>query len=199
MLRPSFLSAFIAVGAIIGVSVTVPAQASLVTYNVTFDFADATPDVIGTLALNDPPLTYGTNYAGVAELTGLVSSFTANFGPSEIFSCSGDACVSGPGPFTALNFDASGVLTAIGAFFSTGTGSATGAASNTLTIGNSDLVGAGLFFELNPLGVRNTVNGIVIAQAVPEPSTWAMIILGFAGLGFMASRKRNGRGSFRWA
>jgi hypothetical protein len=28
-------------------------------------------------------------------------------------------------------------------------------------------------------------------HAVPEPSTWAMMILGFAGIGFMAYRKRN--------
>jgi hypothetical protein len=27
--------------------------------------------------------------------------------------------------------------------------------------------------------------------AVPEPSTWAMMILGFAGVGFMAHRRRN--------
>ena len=31
-------------------------------------------------------------------------------------------------------------------------------------------------------------------SAVPEPSTWAMMILGFAGVGFMAYRRRN-RGS----
>jgi hypothetical protein len=29
------------------------------------------------------------------------------------------------------------------------------------------------------------------AGAVPEPSTWAMMILGFAGLGFMAYRRKN--------
>jgi len=29
-----------------------------------------------------------------------------------------------------------------------------------------------------------------LAPAVPEPSTWAMMILGFCGLGFMASRRR---------
>jgi len=29
------------------------------------------------------------------------------------------------------------------------------------------------------------------AGAVPEPSTWAMMILGFAGVGFMAYRRRN--------
>ncbi len=28
-------------------------------------------------------------------------------------------------------------------------------------------------------------------SAVPEPSTWAMMILGFAGIGFMAYRRRN--------
>ena len=27
--------------------------------------------------------------------------------------------------------------------------------------------------------------------AVPEPSTWAMMILGFLGLGFMAYRRKN--------
>jgi hypothetical protein len=30
-----------------------------------------------------------------------------------------------------------------------------------------------------------------IAGAVPEPSTWAMMILGFAGIGFMTYRRRN--------
>jgi hypothetical protein len=30
-----------------------------------------------------------------------------------------------------------------------------------------------------------------VASAVPEPSTWAMLLLGFAGVGFMAYRRRN--------
>ena len=34
------------------------------------------------------------------------------------------------------------------------------------------------------------IAGAFIAQAVPEPSTWAMMILGFAGIGFMAYRRR---------
>jgi hypothetical protein len=34
---------------------------------------------------------------------------------------------------------------------------------------------------------------LTVAAAVPEPSTWAMMILGFCGLGFMAyRRKQNG-------
>jgi hypothetical protein len=31
-----------------------------------------------------------------------------------------------------------------------------------------------------------------VVAAVPEPSTWAMLILGFAGVGYMAYRRRNG-------
>ena len=31
-----------------------------------------------------------------------------------------------------------------------------------------------------------------VTSAVPEPSTWAMLILGFVGVGFMACRRRNG-------
>jgi hypothetical protein len=41
-----------------------------------------------------------------------------------------------------------------------------------------------------------TVNDMVYsaAAATPEPSTWAMMILGFAGIGFMAyRRKQNGQ------
>jgi hypothetical protein len=38
----------------------------------------------------------------------------------------------------------------------------------------------------------------VSVSAVPEPSTWAMIVLGFAGVGFLAYR-RNGKVAFRFA
>ena len=34
-----------------------------------------------------------------------------------------------------------------------------------------------------------TVSGSLVSGAVPEPSTWAMMLLGFAGLGFMAHRQ----------
>jgi hypothetical protein len=38
-------------------------------------------------------------------------------------------------------------------------------------------------------GSRLTVD-YSINSAVPEPSTWAMMILGFAGVGFLAYRRR---------
>jgi hypothetical protein len=34
-------------------------------------------------------------------------------------------------------------------------------------------------------------SGTASVSAVPEPSTWTMMILGFAGVGFMAYRRRN--------
>lgn len=34
------------------------------------------------------------------------------------------------------------------------------------------------------------VGSMTISAAVPEPSTWAMMLLGFAGVGFMAYRRR---------
>ena len=36
-----------------------------------------------------------------------------------------------------------------------------------------------------------TTNAQALASAVPEPSTWAMMILGFAGVGFMAYRRKS--------
>lgn len=47
-----------------------------------------------------------------------------------------------------------------------------------------------------PLG---SVEIQVDVGAVPEPSTWAMMILGFAGIGFMAYRRRNRATALRMA
>ena len=43
------------------------------------------------------------------------------------------------------------------------------------------------------------VIGGVSISAVPEPSTWAMMILGFMGIGFMAYRRKSNSQSFRLA
>jgi hypothetical protein len=48
-------------------------------------------------------------------------------------------------------------------------------------------------FFVNDLGVNsngvNNISGVI--QAIPEPSTWAMMILGFFGIGFMAYRRKS--------
>jgi hypothetical protein len=36
----------------------------------------------------------------------------------------------------------------------------------------------------------NSISAPTLASAVPEPSTWAMMLLGFAGIGFMAYRRQ---------
>jgi hypothetical protein len=52
-------------------------------------------------------------------------------------------------------------------------------------------------FGPGPFGDVRFVEG-GIATAVPEPATWAMMLLGFAGVGFMAYRRKNNH-SFRFA
>jgi len=48
-------------------------------------------------------------------------------------------------------------------------------------------------FDLKLFSSDNQQLGDVSIQvnAVPEPSTWAMLILGFAGIGFMAYRRKS--------
>ena len=57
------------------------------------------------------------------------------------------------------------------------------------------------FFSVTPTGAYVFDNGTFttqVAGAVPEPSTWAMLLLGFAGVGFMAYR-RKAKPAFRLA
>jgi PEP-CTERM motif len=45
----------------------------------------------------------------------------------------------------------------------------------------------------------DTTTGDFNVSSVPEPSTWAMMILGFMGVGFMAYRRKDKRAGFRFA
>jgi PEP-CTERM motif len=49
-----------------------------------------------------------------------------------------------------------------------------------------------------PPGYYNDNTGSVTVSGVPEPSTWAMMILGFVGVGFIAYRRKSNH-SFRLA
>jgi hypothetical protein len=53
---------------------------------------------------------------------------------------------------------------------------------------------ASVFYQ-GPVQTREVQ--IAAVAAVPEPSTWAMMIMGFAGIGFMTYRRKNKR--FRFA
>lgn len=54
-------------------------------------------------------------------------------------------------------------------------------------VGNSGNLSS-FVFGLDNLTLAN--NTVTLTDAVPEPSTWAMLLLGFAGLGFMAYRRK---------
>jgi hypothetical protein len=73
--------------------------------------------------------------------------------------------------------------------------------SNTFLLDSSDFVlstgsgGTKALFAADITGNGNTgpVGALTLTTAVPEPSTWAMMILGLCGIGFMAyRRKQNG-------
>ena len=51
-----------------------------------------------------------------------------------------------------------------------------------------DTADSSLYLNGNPVG---TAYGTFVVAGVPEPSTWAMLLLGFAGLGFMAYRRKS--------
>jgi hypothetical protein len=84
----------------------------------------------------------------------------------------------GAGPTTSFN-TLGGTLTFAGDFYNLGGNGSLATTPDTLSTGG---YGAGTF----------------AVSAVPEPSTWAMMILGFGGVGFMAYRRKT-RGTFRLA
>jgi PEP-CTERM motif len=182
------------------------ARADTVTYTYTgLDFTHANQpfttleNVTGTITFNAPlaanlTLNPGSN---VSNVTPASFSFTAgpetltsdNFNPSPTFTqfqfstdaqgnITGwiiDIGLGGNGNFTIWNDAAAGELgdqAFVGAFFS----------------GPKD--------PSNPSGGNHTAGQFTLAAAVPEPSTWAMMILGFVGLGFMGFRRKT---SFRAA
>jgi PEP-CTERM motif len=77
----------------------------------------------------------------------------------------------------------------------------TGGIAVSTTLGDFHIFGAGSPFsvgtvsgnDIDEVGPGGFGVGTLAVSAVPEPSTWAMMILGFAGVGFMAyRRKQNG-------
>jgi uncharacterized protein (TIGR03118 family) len=58
-----------------------------------------------------------------------------------------------------------------------------------LTVGNGSAMGGSLDTLFFTAGPNHESDGLFGRLAVPEPSTWAMLLLGFAGLGFAAYRR----------
>ena len=70
-----------------------------------------------------------------------------------------------------------------------------GCGANCQIFGGSAILPAGDYY-LNIAGTAGSTAGyggnLAVVAAVPEPATWAMMLLGFAGVGFMAYRRRSG-------
>jgi len=89
--------------------------------------------------------------------------------------------------------DGLGVAFSAGGYLFTVYSQPTGPSSNAYYLEANQVDYSGSLFSPGELITEGS-----ITVAVPEPSTWAMMILGFAGVGFMAYRRKS-KPSFRFA
>jgi hypothetical protein len=171
------------------------------TYQLTFDNSQGVAIGTGTLVLQNIPTT-GTATINANSLSSDFVSLTGTiFNTSAI---TGQAGTSANFSITSANFfQVGGNLSASQAGIVVSNelvqsfaaqGSADAFASDNTVFQLTDNVHPGFDFALNSevgLGqIKGTiVVGDPVVAAVPEPSTWAMMIMGFFGLGFLASRK----------
>jgi hypothetical protein len=119
-------------------------------------------------------------------------NFEFSVNPGSLLGTNSLLTITGPGGTTAFNPTLIPDNTPIGGPFD----------QNSENLGFDFLVGAlnfnpnasGIYtFDLKLFSANDQLLGDVSIQvnAVPEPSTWAMLILGFAGVGFMAHRRKS--------
>jgi cyclophilin family peptidyl-prolyl cis-trans isomerase len=132
------------------------------------------------------------------DITGLVQTFSFKDGRGSITEANNDDAKTQ----FFVSTDASGNITAWKINLSTPAPSA-GQQSHRILASNSILGDLGQITQCNNDGCASPYNESAyvrgnfgtwttdISSAVPEPSTWAMMILGFAGVGFMAYRSKS--------
>jgi hypothetical protein len=170
-------------GLTIAVGASSPASASvLVDYTLTFTGAVAADDGTGTLVLNLPSFPDSTSFNVSGVPNSLFSSLTVNIGstPQITFSNTSTSL----GSMTVQGTSSSSLDIALTPNSSS---LANGAPLLSLFNGAPD---AGTYQIQAKNGGSIASGNFTIALAVPEPSTWAMLILGFVGLGFMAYRRQ---------
>jgi hypothetical protein len=154
----------------VGLTFSSAVQASIVTYNLSLTPIAADGSTLsgtGTLVITNGP-TIGSGLVNiptgdVTTLSVMIDGFTFNLLPT----------------LSALQF--------------------TGTALSDVTAGPAVTSGADLSVSAVASFFFNSGNGVesfdtvtaTLAPAVPESSTWAMLILGFAGIGFMAYRRKS--------
>jgi hypothetical protein len=162
------------------------ANAETVTYSLTFTPTSGNLSGNGVLTLDVPSIPQtltigagGQNIGDFVSLDALIGGSifdvtTANF--AGTFSTTGSIIVSG-GNVTSI-------LTPFGGNSIFGSPS-----GNLFYTGSGNGISPGLHFEDGSTFGTVTVGPAVVA-GVPEPSTWAMMILGSCALGFMAYRRK---------
>jgi hypothetical protein len=163
-----------------------PAKASvLVSYTLTFTGANANDDGTGMLVLSLPSFP-DNNTIGFTNLpSSIFSSLTAMIGTLPTFTLTNsNIAFGGVQGTSSLSIDISMTESA--------SGLAVGAPILAIFNGSPNAGG----YTINPFNQGGTLAsgtytiGAPFTAAVPEPSTWAMMLLGFCGLGFMAYRRK---------
>lgn len=147
-----------------------------------------TPASAGTFSL-------GTLTPGGFNLTGGPEGFVyIKSGNPDFNSDSMLVAEYGAGVVSAYQVDANGLpIAGTRKIFISGLSGAEGAAIDPLT---GDFLFS-TFGSGNQIAVVEGFVAPVTQSGVPEPSTWAMMLLGFAGVGFMAYRRRSQSAAFR--
>jgi hypothetical protein len=209
MFRVKLASMLLGTALLAGTGLSTAALADPVTtYQLTFDNSQGVAVGTGVLTLQDIP-TSGTEVINASSLasdfvslTGTFSNDTQLFNPAtpksgpastsfsitsaSFFQVGGNLSVNQAG-ITVTN----GVVTSLAA-----QGSADAFTTDGTVFQLTDNVHPGFDFALDSQEEEGSISGKIVVgapmvAAVPEPSTWAMMILGFCGLGFMAYRRKD--------
>jgi hypothetical protein len=155
-----------------------PAKASII-FDLTFTAPETGLSGTGVLKLADGTDLSGGNITTAASPVELLTITIGPYAPLNFTSS-----------YQSISFDA-GNLTGLQIFYSTFPANYPNPPQITLS-------SAGLTYTFHDfLSGADTETGVIsatrepIASSVPEPSTWAMMILGLSGVGFMAYRRRN--------
>ena len=148
---------------------------------------------------------YGISFSGF-------NSFVGSNGGSETigYNAASTAFASMAAGFSSLSFQYGFLNTGTVKVYSglNGTGTLLGSAtflrninttSGAFTSGSVAFSGVARSFSLGSASANLALDNITFGSAVPEPATWAMMMVGFAAIGIALRRRGEARGTIRFA